>query len=1430
MNRYFFSLIYGVGVLMDEVNTTLTIKFKTGEYKLSLTDVFEIPDDITNNVLFHTYDNYFNYEYIKRAKEIVDEKRVGTYYIMGKTIKGKVYGTKEYETQVTFAKNNITCKCTCPVGYNCKHAYALIKTFDNDIEAFNQVYVSSEKKTDYVYNDLLDSYIRSKSLIDRLLISKQIEELLVNANDYDLLEILDSINYKMNKSVAFLSIRRMIIFNTDLFVRIKSFYSRLLRNDFCQRMFDDYQTVTYYIKSSKYTHNYELVLEYYFYKQEYENIVNEYLNIPNASDDFVGVVAYAIDKLSDVSNDMLELFDTYQNEIVNKNPKIVEAIVKKTKNPAYLTGNSQIEKKNIYSSTLVDILPIEKVSEIIDELECDNYLMRYIQNNFNTLFNLNKNKLAECIYMAALKDDRNAISLLNTLPHNYYLITLLKSKIDFSNIDPIEFFYYFIPSYKIESSQFVKQINYTVRFADKLILSIVVRNDEIINYSFSEYKKENATFILQLIINELSKNPEYKLFLNNYKNEVRMLTQSKKEKELSSLIDRHLSNEIKVNDKINLELSLYIDSISKKKGIELRVGNDKYYVVKDVSDFLKSITKKEVVSYGKKLTFNHALVNFDDFSQKIIFLLLMLGDSPFDFRDNSRRFGITDYAANEIIKLYKGHNLIINDNTYFIRLEERKAEYLVDKNYKIKCNLPFESFDIAGISYLYAEANNIDILKSSDDINFDLLMQDLIGKDISYAISKFKEDVYYKYQGLIKIDNELTEEFIINDVRIDAYFDYNDGKISVDTKLYKNDLEIDSSMLDKNDKAKVVNYINYLDNLGVHDNVIDEEEYIYLFFTMDFSDLRNICNVYLSESIKNKTLTKLSSPTIKIKYNSSIMQVFVEDSTYTDEELERILKAIKKKKKYVLLDEDRIIDINSDEATEFLDAVEEIVGSYENLSEPVQIPFHQAIKGFSHQNNTTIDEYLLSMYYELTSFKKAKYQIPSINAELRQYQKEGYYFLKILSKYNLGGILADDMGLGKTLEIITLLSSDDLDMPSIVICPKSLIFNWEMEIKKFNPELKVVSIMGEQKLRHRIISGIDNSEKIIYVTAYDSLRNDIEAYEEKNFNYIILDEAQFIKNVSTTKSKNVKKLKALHKFALTGTPIENNIIDLWSIFDFIMPGYLEPLSSFKNKFIANPNYEQLVMKKTKLFILRRTKKEVLTDLPEKYERIVSCDMTSEQHKLYDAYKIQARKAMEENQDKISIIQYLVRLRHICVDPNTFVEDYYGGSGKMEALEEIIDSYIYDGHKLLIFSSFVKALEIVEIMLKKHGVKYLMLTGDTKIDVRNESVRMFNSDKEIKVFLISLKAGGTGLNLTAADTVIHLDPWWNTAAMDQASDRAHRIGQLRNVEVIKLVCEDSIEQRVIELQNMKKDLIDKFISNDDSSITNFDLKDLGYILK
>ncbi len=479
----------------------------------------------------------------------------------------------------------------------------------------------------------------------------------------------------------------------------------------------------------------------------------------------------------------------------------------------------------------------------------------------------------------------------------------------------------------------------------------------------------------------------------------------------------------------------------------------------------------------------------------------------------------------------------------------------------------------------------------------------------------------------------------------------------------------------------------------------------------------------------------------------------------------------------------------------------------------------------------------------VTSFNELEeVSVPKkVKAELRPYQEQGFNWLWFLYSYGLNGILADDMGLGKTLQTLVLLQKakdEDGPSPSLIICPTSVVYNWQKECERFTPDLKILNLTGSE--RHRTLSKIKEADLVI--TSYALIRRDIKILRQFNFRYIILDESQNIKNHESQTAQATKQLVAHHRLALSGTPIENRLSEVWSVFDFLMPGFLLDLDEFRYRYVnpieekGNRDAERRLKKQLAPFILRRLKRDVAKDLPDKIENVMYCEMLPEQQELYMEVLEKTREEVfakfNEKGNAVSqasMLSALLRLRQVCNHPKLLKEfmAHDGiGSGKFEALQEMLEEIISEGHRILLFSQFVEMLDIIRKWLEVKGIKHEYLTGSTKD--RQERVDRFNRDPSIPLFLISLKAGGTGLNLTGADYVIHYDPWWNPAAEEQATDRAHRIGQTKKVIVYRFITRGSVEEKIMKLKDRKRDLVDSIISVDrdlGKTLTFQDLKDI-----
>ena len=621
--------------------------------------------------------------------------------------------------------------------------------------------------------------------------------------------------------------------------------------------------------------------------------------------------------------------------------------------------------------------------------------------------------------------------------------------------------------------------------------------------------------------------------------------------------------------------------------------------------------------------------------------------------------------------------------------------------------------------------------------------------------------------------------------------------ISINTKTRViSNMSCDCHSLLSNTKPQICSHIvatvlNGLENLNkeTNDEYIDENITINPNITLDISQSRN---GYMSMKLNIEGVDSNEYRELFSSYKNNNRLYRMKNGAYLD-----------------------LKDNDLEQAFKLIDILN-IYNDFDNM----KIPNNKAIyleKLIEDEDLSFVNgsKYVSNVVKKFDKVKSKNYEVPKdLNATLRDYQVSGFEFFKTLSDYQFGGILADEMGLGKTIQTIAFLLSNK-DKKSIVITPTALIYNWKNELEKFAPTLKVGLLHAAKSEREKILDNIDNYDVIL--TTYTTYKNDIDKYKNINFDYCIIDEAQNIKNPDAIITKAIKNVNAKVKFALTGTPIENNLMELWSIFDFIMPGYLYNKSKFKSIFVNNDKNIIELKNLIKSFILRRTKKEVITELPDKIEQKIIIDLEKEHKRAYKGYvNLITRKIKENNQDNITVFSYLTKLRQLCLSPELMVKNYQGKNSKLDVLINIINDS--SDEKILVFSQFTKVLEVIGKRLNEENISYSYLDGKTSAKDRVKLVEEFNTNNN-KVFLISLKAGGTGLNLTSANIVVHFDPWWNPAVEDQASDRAHRIGQKNVVNVIKLIAKGTAEERVINLQETKKELIEDVINgNLDNSST------------
>lgn len=619
----------------------------------------------------------------------------------------------------------------------------------------------------------------------------------------------------------------------------------------------------------------------------------------------------------------------------------------------------------------------------------------------------------------------------------------------------------------------------------------------------------------------------------------------------------------------------------------------------------------------------------------------------------------------------------------------------------------------------------------------------------------------------------------------------------------------------ESEKAVMSSFTAFADDNGTLSLYSDRD--IYIFLSDEIPRLEKMARLFFSDRFKNLTITDDVPIRASVSYMSHIDLLEAGfESNLSYEQISGILSAVKLKKSFYRMSNGSFIDLEHSKQLGTLNLLNQLDFTYEDLRVGTKtIPKYHALylnSLDSVKKNKSFVEFMEDM-------KKIEPTVPeNLEGVIREYQREGMKWLTQLAYLGFGGILADDMGLGKTLQVIAYIHGIKPDKPCLIVAPSALLYNWQNEINKFIPDAKPLIIDGVREEREKRMKEIDSYEFII--TSYPLLRRDIALYAEKEFSYCFIDEAQHIKNPRTMSAHSVKKINARHKFALTGTPIENSLMELWSIFDFIMPGYLYSAHEFRAK------YEMPLVKdgdkmtantfraRIKPFMLRRMKRDVLTELPDKIENTIYAELTPEQKDVYSAYLSVAREQTREllgegGQGRMKILSLIMRLRQICCHPVLFDENYKKDSAKLDLLLELISNARGAGHRVLVFSQFTSMLSIISEKLDEEGCEYFYLDGHTPSKERSELARRFNGG-ERDVFLISLKAGGVGLNLTGADTVIHYDPWWNPAVMDQASDRAYRIGQTKAVQIMRLAAKGTIEEKIIRLQESKRSLADDIV--------------------
>ena len=972
-------------------------------------------------------------------------------------------------------------------------------------------------------------------------------------------------------------------------------------------------------------------------------------------------------------------------------------------------------------------------------------------------------------------------------------------------------------------------------------------------YRFDEYE----TLVL----------PKARLFERETSSAVKNLLNKQCISHISPLLDPDIFGKVR--------LFPYLYRKDEKFHLEFQIGVSRAYVIKDIFEFVWCMKETRDYGYGKQLHFIHVPEAFEELSRRLVSFILNWekcnGEKYIQNSLKSRKF---EGAYTRLRALTLTEEELVD----FLKIMgEREFTAWIDdtgeQEWKVTQESPYRRLKISGVrDGLEVKLEKMPHVESSDtSVYFDRGKIHLVPKaqegqakaftdcleqlpgnwafiqkshvpvfvrelfpelkeKFNCQIENFPEQLLEVSQASYEVYLDLTEE---NQISCQAYGVYGEEKFSVfDNRAEREKRDLPGEL---EFSALLCRFFDSYDSEKQRMLLGEEEEKIYGLLTEGISMLQEHAQVYISETMKRIQVTEPPKVRFGISFASGILEFLWDVEGMERELFLEILERYHPRKKYYRLKDGSFLDLNDEQIRTFWELKNDLGLSEKELErERISLPSYRALylDGKLKENHglaVSRDREFRALIRNMKTAGESAYEIPGEQEHiLKEYQKQGYLWMKTLRQYGFGGILADDMGLGKTLQTITFLWSEYLERGegentrTLVVTPSSLVYNWVNELEKFAPGLPVKAVVGTAKERKEIIEQAGQND--VLVSSYELLRRDGIYYEGIPFACEIIDEAQCIKNQGTQSARAVKGIHSSFRMALTGTPIENRLSELWSIFDYLMPGFLYSYERFKKELeqpivqLGQEEKKVFLQKLIRPFVLRRMKKDVLKELPDKLEKDIFSGMEEEQKQLYQAhveklqYMITRQTEREFRASRFQILSQITKLRQICCHPGLVYEDYKADSGKLEICMELIRNSVQSGHKVLLFSQFTSMIHILSDKLNEEQISYYVLTGSTSKEERERLVRAFNKD-ETSVFCISLKAGGTGLNLTAADIVIHYDPWWNLAVQNQATDRAHRIGQRNVVSVYRLFARGTIEENIKKLQEQKRALADEILSGE-----------------
>ena len=955
----------------------------------------------------------------------------------------------------------------------------------------------------------------------------------------------------------------------------------------------------------------------------------------------------------------------------------------------------------------------------------------------------------------------------------------------------------------------------------------------------------------------------------------------KKAEELIDILGGHNTPEYD-KDPLHIEYTLASFKDHSRHGgrevfnIRLRIGEDRLYVVKDIREFLEAAGTDTPVEFGKHFTFHPEYHTFSERDMEVLNRLVDIHNTESFYtrssnwmpRPKSKELTIPQYALDGLLSLLKHQNCKYDDSyATYKKLEVSDSPAPVSFSleqpdsgeYRLKTHGVTDGefyhqygwYSEDGILYKLSKEQQammpmLQNTKGRIDRFGITISEDQIGDFISRALPAIRQ------LGEVSLEGDISNQVIETPLTIRVFVDQSDTSVDIGIRYHYGDVSINP--LDEGDDDEGHEQILIRDHpkeqyfmeilkstfMQQWDGAlhITTEEGLFHFLHDTLPDLEDLAEIYMSPSLRGMVLPDPPKATVSVDAQESndFLDVDFTMDGIDPEDIPHVLKAVREKRRFVRLPNGSFMPLDDSALSDVASLHESLESSaYTSSDGSMTLPMYRGleVEGALMDLDARQSDFSSSFREFVSSVKEPETEetrIPEkLNADMRRYQETGFKWLKSLSRYGLGGVLADDMGLGKTLQTIAYVMSemeDGAEKPFIIVTPASLIYNWKNEFDTFAPNADVTVVAGSAGEREAILDSDDRPD--VYITSYHTLRQDLEHYR-MTFHAMILDEAQAIKNYRTKIAQAVRSISAPRRFALSGTPVENSVDELWSVFQAIMPGFLPDLKAFR----ATP--PETISRMVRPFIMRRVKEDVLTELPDKIETVHYTELRQEQKKLYLAYLDKIQKETADalageglNKGRMKILAGLTRLRQLCCHPSLFLDEYDGSSGKMEALFEIVETALLNKQRMLIFSQFPSMLKIIHEELRANGRDAYFLDGSTPSQERVRLVESFNAGDE-DIFLISLKAGGTGLNLTGADTVILYDLWWNPAVEEQAVGRAHRMGQKKSVQVLRLIAKGTIEEKINTLQQQKKEMIDQIIQPGESTGAALSEEDIREIL-